>query len=857
MSKRPPRGAEWLLSRLMLRRNQTPVLGDFEEIYHDLADSRGVLYAVLWYWAQILKSIPGFILGMCYWGLVMFRSTVKITWRSILRHKLFSMINISGLALGMACSLLISLWVLDELSFDRFHDSPQRLYRIEADEDYTDYTMHTIITPPPLAPVLPDEVPEVELAARFTRFGGMQLRSGDQSFFERDIRATDPSFFHMFSFPLLAGDAETALDDPFSIVLSRRMAEKYFGAADPLGQVIQAENKFDLLVTGIIQNPPANSMLQYDWIVPFVFVEQNLRRMPEGWSDAISTFVLLRQDAQRDAVESKVTALIHRHRNREPQSRYRLCPLTRMRLHQVYGRGEVVGTIKHVYIFSLIGLFVLVIACSNFMNLTTASSLQRAREIGMRKVVGAQRGNLIRQFYGESLLYTLAALVLAMALVIVLLPVLGLVSGKSLTLAVLGTLPVLWTAAGITLFTAMVAGSYPALLLSSYKPALVLRALGQGRRKSLFRRTLVVVQFSLSIILIIGTAVVVQQTRFMKGRDVGYDRNNLLLMPLRGNVGKSYTPLKNRLLQDASILGVTAMSRQPAMIGDYARDASWQGKDPDQDVRVVFAAVDYGFLEVLGLELIEGRTFSRDFSTDVEEAFLINQETAKLIGTPSAVGTPFSMFGRTGSVIGVVKNFNFQPLRQEIQPLVFLLAPNPHWLGNIVVRVRPGSTAASVAAVKSAWTEILPDYPFEYRFVDEEYDLFYQREVRMGRLLGNFAFIAVFIACLGLFGLSSYTVEQRTKEIGIRKILGASSATIVAALCRDFARLVALAALIAWPVAYLAARQWLSDFAYRIRLGIPLFFLTGLLALSIALLTVSFQAFRAARANPADSLQYE
>ncbi len=857
LTAKPPRVAEWLLGRFLLLHNASPVLGDFEELYNDMIESRGRTAADLWYWFQLVKSFPGFVLGYFYWGFVLFRSYLKVTLRSIMRHKGFSFINIFGLALGLSCTLFISLWVLDELSFDRFHTNTKRLYRVEADEEYSGYSMHTIVSPPPLAPVLADEVPEVEAAARFSRFGGLQLRYGDHSFFEQQVRATDPTFFRMFSFPLLRGEPDTALNDPFSIVISQRMATKYFGEDDPLGAVIQAENRFDLMVTGVIQDPPGNSTLQYDWIVPFVFVEQNLRRMPAGWEDAISTFVLLREGVEPDGVAPKITELILRNKGKPDRTVYGLASLARLRLFSVYGRGELMGTVKYVYIFSLIALFVIVIACINFMNLSTARSAQRAKEIGMRKVVGAQRRDLIRQFYGESLLYTLCALGFAVLGVIVLLPVFRTVSGKSISLDSLGTRPILLAGVALTFLTAILAGSYPALLLSSLRPARVLRRLGKVERRSVIRSMLVVVQFSLSIFLIIATVVVYTQTRYMKGSDLGYDRNQLLTIPLRGEVGGSYPALKDRLRQEPSIIQVTAMGRRPAMIGDYARDATWAGKDPDQETRVVFAAVDYEFVETMGLELVEGRTFSRDFATDAEQAFLINQETAKLIGGDSAVGTPFTMFGQEGTVIGVLQNFHFQPLRREIQPLVFLLAPNPHWLGNIVVRFSPENTAATLTAIEKAWKEVLPTYPFEYVFVDEDYSRFYWREERMGQLLGNFSFLAVFIACLGLFGLASFVVEQKTKEIGIRKVLGASVSSIMISLCGEFVRLVVISTFIAWPLAYLAAHSWLDDFAYRIRLDPFVFLLTGLLALIIALLTVSLQAARAARANPVDALQCE
>jgi putative ABC transport system permease protein len=857
MAGSPPRFAEWLLTQLLLRHHHTPVLGDFEEIYQGKFESQEKLRADLWYWGQILKSFPAFLLGSLQWSLAMFKSYCRITLRSIRRHKVFSFINIAGLALGLACTLLIALWVLDELSYDRFHSHADRLFRIEADEDYSGRKRHNFISPPPLAPVLQAEVPEVELAARFTRFGGMQLTCQDKSFFEPDIRATDPAFFQMFSFTLIKGEASSVMNQPNSLVISQRMAQKYFGDSDPLGQVIQAEESFELEITGIVQDPPANSTLQYDWIVPFVFVEQNLNRMPEGWSDAISTFVLLREGIEANTVSPKLTELIRRNRSRESDNVYMLNPLKRLRLYATIGYGQLIGTIRHVYVFTLIALIVLFIACINFMNLSTARSSGRAREIGMRKVVGARRGNLIRQFYGESLLYTLFSLVLALGIVAAFLPVFNTVTQKALSLTVLVSGPVLVSGAALTLFTALIAGSYPALRLSSFKPVNTLYNLGGRANRSFFRKALVVVQFSLSILLIIATGVVIAQTRFMKNKDLGYEGEYLVLIPLRGEVAESYAALKQQLLQNSLIQSVSAMSRRPSMIGDYARDADWEGKDPAQDVRVIFSAVDFDLPETLELELVEGRSFAQEYSTDSQEAFLVNQETAKLLEKDSVVGTSFSMLGRTGKIIGVLKNFHFQPLRRDIQPLVFILAPNPHWLGNIVIRISPDNVGLAIAAISNTWQAVLPSYPFEYRFVNEDFELFYQQEQRMGQLLGYFAFLAVFIASLGLFGLSAFIVERRTKEIGIRKVLGASAASITLSFYREFVRLVGLAMFFAWPLAYFLARGWLNDFAFRISLGPWIFLLTGLLALFLALLTVGYQTLRAARANPAQTLQYE
>ena len=856
---KPPKIAERILNCILRRRNATAILGDFEEIFCDIRDAKGSAPALVWYWLQILKSLPAFIYNIIFWSFAMFRNYIKISLRNIQRHKGYFSINIIGLAIGIAGCLLISLWVLDELSYDRFHTHADHLYRVEADQDYSGQKMHIFSSPLQLGPALEEQIPEVRYATRFTRFGGLQLRYKDNSFFEQDVRSADPSFFKMFSFPLIKGDMEHVLKEPFSIVISERMAEKYFAGDDPMGKIVLAENKFEMIVTGIIQNAPSNSTLRYDWIVPFKFVLDYLHRMPEGWVPAISTFVQVREGSSLASVNDKITQLIHQH-SKNKSTIYFLNPLTRLRLHAYVGQGEVIGNVRYVYIFSIIAFIVLIIACINFMNLSTARSAARAREIGMRKVVGAQRSNIVRQFYGESFIYTLSAFLLAVLGTVLLLPLFNQVSGKQITVSILGRSPVLLALAGILIFTTLMAGSYPALLLSAFRPVNVLRSvLGMGGKRSFFRKTLVVVQFSLSIFLIIATGIVFQQVNYMKKTDLGYDKEHLILLPIRGDVGASFDAFKNEVQQNPAVLGIAAMSRRPTFIGDYSRDAAWEGKDPKQDIKVIFTAVTYDFVKTLKIELAAGRDFSPEFATDAKSAFLINEETAKLVDKDLdlVVGTNFSMFGRKGKVIGVMKNFHFQPLRRDIEPLVLLLAPNPRWLGNIVIRIQPQNISVTIASVEATWKKVFPAYPFEYGFLDEDFDRIYWREQRMGTLLTSFAFLAVFVACLGLLGLASFTAEQRIKEIGIRKVLGASVSSITFSLCRDFAKLVALANIIAWPVAFWVGREWLQQFAYRIPLGWALFVLTGVLTLILSLLTVGYQAIKSARANPVDALQYE
>jgi putative ABC transport system permease protein len=853
---RPPRLAERLLARMLGSRNRQIVIGDFEEIYNDIREARGRAAADAWYGLQIVKSLPPFALNALFWGSTMFRNYLKVFARNFRRHLGFSLINLTGLALGMGCCLLISLWVADELSFDRFHSASDRLYRIESDEEFSGTVRHGVGTPIPLASAMEKEIPEVEYATRFSRFGGLQLAIGEESFFEADVVAADPSFLEMFSFPLLEGSKDTALSAPLSVLVSKRMAEKYFAGGSPVGKTVRAENRLELTVTGVIRNPPSNSSLQFDWIVPFVFVESRLNRMPEGWVNAVSTYAMLRPGAPPSEVAGKITALVRRYRDSSVKTAYTVEPLTRIRLFFRAGRGLLARNIYYVYVFSLIGLFVLGIACLNFMNLATARAAERAREIGLRKVVGARRGDLVRQFYGESLLYVLSALGLAAGMTALLVPALNSVTRKQLSASVLVSPAALAAAAGIVLITVLVSGSYPAAFLSRLQPAGILRGNGGAGRATL-RKVLVVVQFTLSIILLIGTSVVLSQTRFLRTKDVGFDREGLVLIPLRGGVAESYAALKAELTRSSSILGVTAMSRRPNMIGDFASDVDWEGREPGQAVRVSFAAVDFDFAETVGLKLLAGRDFARDRATDLKNGFLVNEEMAGLLGRPDVLGARLSMFGREGTIVGVLENFHFQPLDQKIGPLVLLPAPNANWLGNIVIRLRPGSAASAVAEIKAVWKRVVPSVPCEYAFLDEDFSRMYWREEQMGRLLGFFTALAVLIAGLGLFGLSSFVADQRTREIGIRKVLGASGLNILLALSREFAQMVLLACVLAWPAAYVLARGWLDGFAYRMDLRLSPFLLAGLAAVGIALASVAYQSVKAARADPVKALRYE
>jgi ABC-type antimicrobial peptide transport system permease subunit len=785
----------------------------------------------------------------------MLKNYLKIALRNIRRHKGYSFINITGLAIGMACCLLITIWVLDELSYDKFHENAANLYRVEENQDYSGRQFHVNVTPHPLAPALKDEIPEIIDATRYVWAGGLLFRYGDKVFFEDDIRAVDPSFLQMFTFPLLRGDKNVALNSPYSLVLSEDIAEKYFGEEDPLGQIISINNQYDFTVTGIIENIPHNSILQFDIIIPYEFLRKIGKTNDEFGSNSIQTFVKLQENITVEKANEKIFGFI---RTRRPKSTTDLVlmPYTRIHLHSYFGWEKGAGAVQYIYIFSLIALFVLLIACINFMNLSTARSASRAKEVGLRKVIGALKRHIIQQFYGESVIFAFIALIFAVVIVSLLLPAFSSLAAKELSWNVTGIESILIGLLAITFFTGLVAGSYPALFLSAFQPVKVLRrSLKPGSGSSRFRKVLVVVQFSVSILLIIGTTVVYKQLNFMKNRSLGWDKEHLVYIYLRADIKNSYETLKTELVKDSRILGVTGAYQLPGYNFGNAGGADWDGKDPELEALIGINEVDFDFIETLKIEITEGRSFSREFSSDLSKSFIVNEEVAKIMEKESVVGERFSFVGVEGSIIGVMKNFHYQPIRNKIEPLAIHVLPDD--INYMLIRIPPGSISESLQFVGNTWSRVIPNYPLEYRFLNEAFDRMYRTEDRMGTLLKYFAILAVFIACLGLFGLASFTAEQRTKEIGVRKVLGASVSQVTLLLCKQFLLLVLLANVIACPVAYLVMKNWLQNYAYKTGLGLFIFVAAMAAALVVAIISVSFQAIKAGISNPVDSLRYE
>ena len=788
----------------------------------------------------------------------MLRNYIKTTFRNMKKHKGYSFINIAGLAIGVACCILILLWVRDELSFDGFNEKADRLYRVVEMQYYAGGAEFPVaVTPGPLAQALKDELPEVLEVMRWTAVPRFLVRRGERVFYEENIGMADPSLFSMFSYPLIKGDPQTALTKLPSIVLSESMAEKYFGENDPIGEVLRIENQFNLTVTGVMEDVPGNSHLQFDCVVPFKLQEMGGRRLDQWGNNSFYTYVELAENADAGAVDEKVRDYIKKN-NQGSNTTLHLQLVRDIHLHSdftadVPGHGD----IKYIYIFSLVAIFVLLIACINFMNLTTARSSNRAREVGMRKVTGAQRIDIIWQFLGEALLFVLTAFVLALGLVLLLLPAFSNLSGKSLTINLADNLDLLVLLVGMAVVTGMVSGSYPALFLSSFQPVKVLKGgIKSGPRSTFFRRVLVVLQFSLSIFLVIATVVIHSQLEYIRNKKLGYVKEQVLYSRFGVNSARFFEAFQREALSHPGILGVSTTDQLPTYMVNSSSSVNWPGKDPNDTILFHNNGVGYDFLDVMQMRLIEGRNFSREFPTDAKEAYIVNQAAAEVMGESSPVGKSFSQWGNQGKIIGVVEDFHFKSLNTQVEPLVLRLTPAEPY-GYLMVRIGAADIAANVRAVEEAWRKAAPQFPFETRFLDDEFDSMYRAEQRMGKLFNAFTSLAIFIACLGLLGLASFMAEQRTKEIGIRKVLGASAGNIVLLLSREFLLLVGIANVVAWPAAYYFMRRWLENYAYHADISVLIFAASAVLALVIALLTVSYQSLKAATADPVESLRYE
>jgi putative ABC transport system permease protein len=849
----PPKILEVFLQFLIPFHDRESLVGDFEEMYARILHESGIIRALFWYTLHIVMLIPAYIKNKIYWTVEMIKNYLKITFRNIQRHKFFSFINIAGLAIGMACAILILLWVKDELSYDRFHENAEEIYRVLL--NYRNSDSYGPNGPGPLGPALREEYPEIVNSARFFFKDKSSLRYKDK-IFTGLVCGTDHSFFEMFTFPFIKGDPKNSLSGPSSIVLTEGTAKKFFGSENPVGKTLGFEwvgRWYDYTVTGVVKDVPLNSHIQFDFLLPLNFVTKSGMSI-EDW-DVICyyTYVLVQKGVQISALNEKIANTIKRHLP-ESQHTLSLQPLTRIHL---YGFTEG-GPITYVYIFSTIAILILFVACINFMNLSTARSTGRAKEVGMRKVVGSNRLQLIKQFLGESLFLSFIALIFALMMVNFLLPLVNNLLGKELELDFSGRL--ILSLIGIAVLTGISSGSYPALFLSSFQPSQVLKGtLKSGSKSPLFRRVLVVTQFAMTTILIISAIIAYKQLTYIKNRDLGFNKECIVNMELKAGLRNRYGTIKRELLQNPNVLAVSATNASLSKRFS-TNSADWEGKDENERMDMAIHSVDFDYLRTFGLEMAQGRYFSKEFPTDISKGIIVNETAVKMMRMEAPIGKrffcplPFNM-SKEGKIIGVVKDFHFRSLHRKIEPLILVVAPG--WFTDVYVKLRSENLVETMVFLERTLKEFASDFPFEYSFLNEDIDRLYKTERRAGILIGYGSFFAVFIACLGLFGLASFTAEQRTKEIGIRKVLGASVTGIVALLTKEFTRWVLIANVVAWPIAYFAVSRWLQNFAYRTSIEPWIFLVAGMLAMIIALITVSYQSIKAAVANPVDSLRYE
>jgi putative ABC transport system permease protein len=789
----------------------------------------------------------------------MIKNYFTITLRNLRKSKAFSIINILGLALGMACSLLIILWVNDEYNVDAFHKIGPQLFSVYVRDSHDGQLSAAHQSPGVMADEMKKVLPEVQYATEYA-WNELNTFEANNKIIKEDGNYAGQDFFKMFTYPILRGKATDALQSPLDIAVSKKMAEDFFGSPEKaIGKTIRYQNRKDLKITAVFDNVPKNSSAQFDYIINWqTFLEGN--SWAKDWTNnGPLCYIMLRSGTNAKAFETKIVRFLDKYNKEQTPNDFVRLGIQRygaMYLHSNFKNGYLSGgRIQYVQLFSIVAIFILLIACINFMNLTTARSVKRAKEIGVRKVVGALRSSLIKQFIWEALLIVSLSAIIALAIVITALPFFNQLTAKEIVLP-FSNISFWLSIAGLLLITGFISGSYPALYLSSFNPIRVLKGSLKFSQGALwFRKGLVVFQFMLSIILIIGTIVISKQVNYIQSINLGYDRENLIYIPLEGDLTAKYKLFKNQALSTPGIKDITRMSQNPTQIDNGTGGIDWEGKDPTSGVEFTQAAAGYDFTKTMHTQMAQGRDFSKDFATD-SVGYIVNETALKIIGYKNPIGKPFTFWGKKGTIIGIVKDFHFNSLHTAINPLVIRLGENLEW-GAALVRTEPGKTKQALASLEKICRNLNPKFPFTYKFSDEEYQKLYTSEQVVSKLSDCFAFLAIFISCLGLLGLVMFTAEQRTKEFGIRKVLGASPARLFNLLSKEFLMLVFIAMIIACPLAWITMNNWLEDYEYRVNITWSIFVIAFIVSIFIALLTVSFQAIKAAVANPVKSLRTE
>ncbi len=792
----------------------------------------------------------------------MFKNYFKTGIRNLWRNKAFSFINIMGLALGLTCSLLIMLWVKDEYGMDAFHKNGARLYSVYERQNHDGqwYAFHA--TPAVMADEMKRVLPEVEYATNYS-WNELATFEANGKIMKRGGNYAGADFFKMFSYHLLEGAASNALQTPSDIAISKKMAEDFFGSpAAAIGKTIRYQDKADFKITTVFDNVSQKSTKQFDYILNWhKFLENFVDDQAREWTNSGPfCYIMLREGTDVKAFGKRIERFLDKYNKEQTPRDYVRLGIQRygdMYLHSGFdANGNISGgRIQYVKLFSIVAIFILLIACINFMNLATARSVKRAKEISVRKVVGAVRSSLMRQFIGEALLVVFLSVTVAVVIIGLALPQFNQLTGKHIIMPFRS--PSFWLSiAALLLITGFISGSYPALYLSSFNPIRVLKGtLKIGKNILWFRKGLVAFQFMLSIVLIIGTIVVSQQVNYIRSINIGYNRENLIYIPLEGDLSEKFEVFKTQASGMEGIKDITRVSHDLTQIVNKSSEVEWEGKDPNSGIEFAWTIVGYDFIKTLNAQISQGRDFSKNFATD-SVGYVLNETAVKITGYKDPIGKPFTFQQKKGTIIGVVRDFHFNSLHETINPLVLSLNDKLKW-GKALIRIESRKTNEALATLQTICKELNPKVPFTWQFSDEEYAKLYRSEQMVGHLANYFAFLAIFISCLGLLGLVMSTAEQRRKELGIRKVLGASAVTLFNLLSKEFLLLVLISLVIASPVAWIAMNKWLQDFAYRINISWWIFAVAGLSALLIALITVSFQSIKAAIANPVKSLRTE
>lgn len=901
----PPKLATWLLKRVASFDVRYHAMGDFEEIFIQIANNEGVTSANRWYWSQLLRSIPSFLKDTLYWSFAMLKNYITIAFRNLTKHKGYTAINLSGLAIGLACSIAVLVFVRSENTFDNYHEKKDQIYRVSIESQVisngsNNYQASSSVL---WGPTLKKDYPEVLDYVRFVPLmnenNPWEFIYENNRFSEYEILHTDPSVFDIFSWELIQGDKNTVLSNPSTMVISQSMARKYFKNQNPIGKSIAIDPKqrdengnlltetYDYTVVGVMRDIPKNSHFSFDFLLPskdLIDIYGGDINTGDGlnswfWRGAVGyTYLLLQEDADPDNMETKLQEFIKNYPI-DSETRARgytyipyLQPLSKIYLDgNIQGQLEPVGDSNQITMFSIIAIFILLIACINFMNYTTAHSTRRAHEVGMRKVLGAYRKQLVAQFLGESLLMSFISLLIALALAWFLLPFLYQYLGKPFFLNMSDLVFLISSIGLIGLITGLISGIYPAIFLSGFKPMLILKgSFSSKKQKNILRKGLVVFQFSISVFLFIATLVVYNQLNYMKNYKLGFDNEELLVLnsSLSQSLASDYNAYKTTLLENPRIKKVTYSSTIPGFGGGgdlYVRD----GNSADDGFSLSEAFVETNYLDVMGLELIAGRTFSEDIALDQgivneegrlrEVAVILNEEAVTRFGWDSpeeAIGGQIirdpNSVDFTATVVGVIRDFNYQSLHNPIQPLGIIARPNFQY---IAVKLDPNDMQSTISYIDETTSKFAPESVFEYSFLDQNLEQQYEEEQRTSEVFSYISFLAIFITSLGLFGLATFMTQQKTKEIGIRKVLGANVQEILYDYLKSFAFLITFSFLIGMPLAYFASSQWLADFPFRINIGADIYILAGIFTVIIAFLTIGYQTFKATQINPVEALK--